>query len=153
MYWKWVLSGWKFYIKSETSKHLIVGVKGIFDIVLLCLPHHKITNQSQKIWMRLIKLPPNWFSSTWSTPTSHQGPNYVHNMYLQTAGTHHMDRRGNIHVDPDTGPIKAQVRTNEEASTGALGVLSVLSNTITIWYILTTTYIFDKSKVECMAKQ
>lgn len=41
--------------------------------------------------------------------------------------THSMDRRGDINMDPDTRPIKAQVGTDEEASTGALGVLPVLS--------------------------
>lgn len=40
--------------------------------------------------------------------------------------THSMDRRCNIDVDPDAWPIKAQMGTNEEASAGALSVLSVL---------------------------
>lgn len=40
--------------------------------------------------------------------------------------THSMDRRGDVNVDPDTRPIKAQMGTDEEASTGALGVLPVL---------------------------
>ena len=38
-----------------------------------------------------------------------------------------MNRRGDINMDPNTRPIKAQVGTNKEASTGALGILPVLS--------------------------
>lgn len=38
-----------------------------------------------------------------------------------------MNGGGNVNMDPDTRPIKAQVGSNEEASTGALGVLTVLS--------------------------
>lgn len=38
-----------------------------------------------------------------------------------------MDRRCDINMNPDTGPIKAQMGTNKEAGAGALGVLTVLS--------------------------
>lgn len=45
---------------------------------------------------------------------------------LAHQGTHSMDRRGDINMDPDTRPIKAQVGANEEAGAGALGILPVL---------------------------
>ncbi len=41
-------------------------------------------------------------------------------------GTHSMDRRGDIDMDPDTRPVKAQVGGNKKASAGALSVLSIL---------------------------
>lgn len=37
-----------------------------------------------------------------------------------------MDGRRNVDVDPDTRPVKAQMGTDEEASAGALSVLSIL---------------------------
>lgn len=46
---------------------------------------------------------------------------------LAHQSTYSMDRRGDINMDPDTRPIKAQVGTNKEAGAGALGVLPVLS--------------------------
>lgn len=37
-----------------------------------------------------------------------------------------MNRGGDVNVDPDAGPVKAQVRTNKKAGTGALGVFPIL---------------------------
>lgn len=41
--------------------------------------------------------------------------------------THSMDWRGNIHMNPDAWPVKAQMGADKEASAGALSVLSILS--------------------------
>ena len=38
-----------------------------------------------------------------------------------------MNRRGDINMDPDTRPIKAQMGTNEEPGARALGVLPILA--------------------------
>lgn len=46
---------------------------------------------------------------------------------VRVKGTHSMDRRCNVNMDPDTRPIEAQMGTDEEAGTGALGVLTILS--------------------------
>lgn len=40
-----------------------------------------------------------------------------------------MDGGGYVHMDPDPRPVKTQVRANEEAGTGARGVLPTLSQT------------------------
>ena len=42
-------------------------------------------------------------------------------------GTHHMDRVGDVHMDPDSRPVEAQVSADEEARARALGVLPVLA--------------------------
>lgn len=44
--------------------------------------------------------------------------------------THSVDRRRNIHMDPDARPVKAQMGTDEETSTGALSVLAILSEEV-----------------------
>lgn len=49
------------------------------------------------------------------------------NLLKKKKTTHSMDRRSDINMDPDTRPVEAQVGTNKEAGTGALGVLSILS--------------------------
>lgn len=43
-----------------------------------------------------------------------------------------MNWRSDVNMDPDTGPIEAQVGTDKEAGTGALGVLTVLKNKVVI---------------------
>jgi len=37
-----------------------------------------------------------------------------------------MDRVGYVHMDPHAGPVEAQVSSDEEARTRALGILPVL---------------------------
>ena len=44
-------------------------------------------------------------------------------------GTHSMDRGGDVYVDPDPRPVKAKVRANEKACTGALSILPILKHT------------------------
>lgn len=40
--------------------------------------------------------------------------------------THCMNRCSDVYVDPDSWPVKADVRSNEEPSTGAWSIVSVL---------------------------
>lgn len=44
----------------------------------------------------------------------------------QVTHTYRMDRGSNVDVDPDSRPVKADVRSNEEPSTGAWSIVSVL---------------------------
>ena len=44
----------------------------------------------------------------------------------QVTQTYRMNRGGNVDVNPDSRPVKANVRSNEEPSTGAWSIVSVL---------------------------